>query len=199
MRFLNDDVKIEAGTRVAAKMPAEQLARSMYNHAKLLTDSPETFAQFAGLDLFCEAENAVCCVAETLLRLHQTVSQDNQYNVRTYHCTTKVHDFGVDIGEPIGGFHKIDDLAFFGFFAGDAWDYATFMIIYHDGDDLRLYTPIRGNFVNMDYNTALGRESDVGATDIYVQKYGYDKINVETVGFNWDAIREDILTTIKVV
>jgi hypothetical protein len=216
MRFLNDDVAIEAGARTAIKKPAKQLARFMYNRAKSLTDSPEIFTQFTGFDLFCEAENAVYCVAETLLEFHPAISQDNRYNVRTYHCTTAITDFGADVGEPLGGFHTIGDLTFFGFFAGDAWDYATFMIIYPDGDNLRLYTPIRGNFVNTDYNTVLGRECDTSdediltsfgllesdtqtLADIYVQKYGYEKMDLEKVGFNWDAIKEDIKTAIKVM
>lgn len=199
MRFLNDDVVIEAGTRTAIKISVEKLAEIMYDHAELTSDMPGFFTRFSEHDLVENYEEAVYGVTEALLRLDETIDKDNKYNVRPYHCTTEVHDFGVDVGEPLGGFHTIGNLTFFGFFAGDAWDYATFMVIYHDGQRLRLYTPVRGNFVNVDYNTALGREPDARADDAYVQKYGYAKMELETVGFNWDSIREDIVTVIKVV
>lgn len=216
MRFLNDDVVIEAGTRTATKMSIEKLAEIMYDHAELTSDMPGLFTRFSERDLVENYEEAVYGVVESLLRLDETIDKDNKYNVCPYHCTTEIHDFGVDIGSPLGGFRTIGDLTFFGFFAGDAWEYATFMVIYHDGKSLRLYTPVRGNFVNTDYNTALGREFDKSdedilasfgmfgnetqtLADIYVQKYGYEKMELEKVGFNFDAIKEDIATVIKVV
>lgn len=216
MRFINDDVKIEVGARTTVKISVDQLANRMFHEAKLITDDYPMFTKLSTPDLVNECENAVYCVVKTLMRLNPIILADNKYNVRPYHCATEITDFGADVGESIAGFHTIDGLTFFGFFAGDAWDYATFMVIYHDGKNLRLYTPVRGNFINTDYETALGGEFDkadaetikkfgmLGAeeyslADIYVQKYGFERMELEEVGFNFDAIRDDILATIKTI
>ena len=210
-RYINDDAKIEAGTRLAAKVSIDQLANSMFNQAKLIADDPLSFNDISVQDLIDESENAVYWVIANLLCFDSTIDRDNEYYVRADHCVTEINDFGVDIGDSLAGFHTINELTFFGFFAGTPQDHAVFMIIYHDGKQLRLYTPIRGNMVNVDYKTVIGRELEkadeetiekyrqmpMGESrldDLYVQKYGYDMADFEVIGLNHIAIKEDILT-----
>lgn len=216
MRFLNDDVELIPGARQAVRIDRLSLAGTMINKSMKLD---EDIHDDEGLYEFWDTDEEL---SEQILRAlmvgDYNTTNDNQFNVSSYNCSATVHDFGCDIGENLGGFHTLDNgLTFFGFFAGEV--YATFMIAYHDGHDVRLYVPTKGNLVNMDYETALGDEfaghmeedelsdliakhgmfgSEPDLADVYVQKYGYERMDLENVGFNFDAIKEDIAATISV-
>lgn len=119
-------------------------------------------------------------------------------------------------------------LTFYGYMAGGDWESPVFLIIYFDGKKLRSYTPTYGNCVNVDCHTALGSEGnsdrdidydkleakyikngwnfDEDGEELdpddytflyqcYLNKYEQTE---ETLGFNWDAIRQDIEARIEV-
>lgn len=119
-------------------------------------------------------------------------------------------------------------LTFYGYMAGGDWEYPVFLIIYFDGKKLRSYTPSYGNCVNLDCHTAFGSENDAERNidyDKLIAKYikngwvfdedgeeldpdedtflaqcymnKYD-LAYHTLGFNWDAIRQDIEARIEV-
>lgn len=119
-------------------------------------------------------------------------------------------------------------LTFYGYMAGGDWECPVYIIIYYDGKKLRAYTPSYGNCVNLDCHTAFGSEGnaekeinyeklekkyikngwnidedgeelDPDDDDFlytcYLNKYG---LTYSTLGFNWDAIRQDIESRIEV-
>ena len=215
MRFINDDHNPPPGLRNAVKIDQLSLAAAMIGKAMQIDDTIDD----DGLWEFWYTDGELSeQVLRTLMVNDYNTMKDNQFNVSFYNCSETVHDFGCDIGENLGGFHTLKNgLTFFGFFAGEI--YATFIIAYHDGNDVRLYTPVKGNLVNMDYQTALGDEfngdmeddvrndlinkhgifgNEPPLADIYVQKYGFERMELEKVGFNFDAIQEDIMAAIKV-
>lgn len=100
---------------------------------------------------------------------------------------------GLDIGQPLLGVqHFTNGLTFCGFIAGGDGQRSVFMVLYHDGQNLRLYTPRWGNKLNLNRQEPLMNDE---CSEKYMRKYGLDK---KTLGFNWNAIKIDILANIQV-
>ena len=120
-------------------------------------------------------------------------------------------------------------LTFLGFTTSGDEQIPAFGIIYYDGNNLRLYFPSYGNYVNLDFNCALGSEWDydneenvekkyrkLGIWDedneylfeygeprwdaLYCAKYGLDSCGCDIDDdATWSAMKMDIEARIEVV
>jgi hypothetical protein len=98
-----------------------------------------------------------------------------------------------DLGQHLLGMqHFNNGITFYGFIAGGDGQRSVFMILYQDGENLRLYTPLWGNKLNLNRHEPLMNDE---RSEKYMKKYGLDK---KTLGFNWNAIKVDILANIQV-
>lgn len=125
-------------------------------------------------------------------------------------------------GEPLLGLHEFGDFVFIGLEMGHDETYPVFGIIYFDGKNLRLYYPSCGNMYNADFNTCFGGENHakdfskkykdyiktqlgdeyvvyevISLSDYYANKYSLSKDSIY-YGFNWDLIKQDILSAFEV-
>jgi hypothetical protein len=227
-RFINDDVMLRYDGRKAVKITPAELAEKMFKQYRKLNNATDAEMQKI------RNEGA----GETLMGLFETdavIEKDmrfvayceNLYYDRYYCHNGHLRGMAASIGDPLINFQTLSNgLTFFGFLADDDGGIPCFMIIYYDGENLRLYTPIRGNFVNVDCESELGSEGcyckangdmrfdedaleqkyrklgiwsdsyDANYMTMYLSKYN---LNTENIFFNWDAIREDIEAQIQVV
>lgn len=191
MRFINDDVELKHCERIAA------YSSSVFD----LANQIETMAAKCGFNKnACGAvswhqNDAIAHKAiKAIMKNDATINNDNTFgvNVENFMCQELDRRKG-DIGKSLLGWNFIEHgLSFYGFTAGGDGNYGVFMILYHDGKDVRLYTPRWGNKLNIKRQEPLAHD---GRSEKYIAKYN---LNKKTLGFNWDAMRIDILANIRV-
>lgn len=188
MRFINDDATLLHDKRIIP----------YYNSAYGLVLKIKSEAEKNGctcIDGFehndTDAKKAIRAVMK-----NDRIAQDNVFGVDIEnficnYCPT----LNVDIGSrpSLLGEHTLDNgLTFYGFIAGGDGQHGVFMILYHDGEGLRLYTPVWGNKLNINRQEPLMYDK---RSDNYISKYGLKR---NTLGFNWHAMKFDILANFTV-
>lgn len=208
-RFINDDAKLRNGGRKARIMDISELKielwKFIYNATREDSDSDDDDYYSRILTIEDEGllkdlkfanypENIFC----TLEELNHWISSGDVENVP------------LPVGDSLLGFHTLpNDFTFFGV-AGvaDGSDFPMFSIFYYDGNKVRAYTPIRGNYVCTDNKCAFFMEeySDIfneKATKKRCAKFGidYEEMNemnyvtiyeLDKLPMNFDAMKEDI-------
>ena len=195
--FINDDVELRHNIRKAAKISIDEFRDIIKNKLSCTSSYFDFETRIAG---FCIYDDIIC--------------RDNEYNVA---FDTILMDN--DENDPYGYQTYENGLTFYGFKACGDWEFPVFMIIYYDGENLRLYTPIYGNAVNLDSYTAIGSESGYDSrltqekieeykklgfyknNDLYCSPYlrKYKMKHLNEVPTNYDAIKKDILAAIEVI
>ncbi len=104
------------------------------------------------------------------------------------------------------GFHTINGIPFYGFFACGDWECAIFYVVYHDGTQFRGYRPVEGNPWNTDNNSAYGNDAILDMENV---KKRFPNIELpdgeegegvpSDIPFNWNLITQDIGTNIKAI
>lgn len=207
-RFINDDVVLIPGSRIAAKIDEWDLELLML---RLCAEDELSYEAFYNL------------LYEDLLP-----DGDNEYHLGAdhVHCDPTNYElfYGEgDIGNPLIGLHTLENgLTFFGIVAGGDGQNCAFCVFYWDGKQVRMYTPKYGNYVNLDFAVVLGNEGwgdievdeqqleteyrklgiwedDSSFEELYFRKYGFMTWQEQrNAAFNWDALKKDLLTTFKV-
>ena len=229
MRFINDDVKLTAGSHKAVKITKEDLGKLILKKA---LHAPEAMVDvLKGMDdkwyEGCEYHEFLQLV--TTLMSDTTIQKDNEF--QAYAENVLGHEYeqpAEEVGSNLMGVHTLDNgLTFFGFAVGGDCAAPMFMVVYYDGENLRLYTPSYGNQVNLDLKCPLGTEwvdekntahrklfkkyQKLGVCDdedefwmepaiAYLAQYdiSVDALYDGSIVYNWDAIRQDIETSIEV-
>lgn len=220
MRFINDDQKVKADGRKAARIAIDDLQRMIHERAILVTSSRYYLNNIGSLADVQAGGMALHCAIEVLHHNDAVIRRDNVYNIGCDNicvpgCQEYKDENNGKFGEHLCGWHTLPNgLSFFGYIsAGDGMS-GAFNIIYFDGNHLRLYTPVRGNLINMDYKCAFGDEGtmDEDLDERLMRKYREAGIDVEEYmdmdefwmvypalyGFtdnppyHWNAIREEI-------
>ena len=191
MRFINDDISLKHDERVVPYYNSGiGLLKQIERRQADLGFESEVLYDFADADRL--AQKAM----KFLLSKDPMLSNDNVFgiNVENFMCNfynKNKNDIG-DASDLIG-VHTLDNgFTFYGFVAGGDGQRSVFAIIYADEDHLRLYTPRWGNKINIHRQEPLMNDS---RSEKYMKKYGLDK---STIGFNWNAIKIDILANIHV-
>lgn len=199
MRFINDNVTLKNGGRKAVRINKQDLWNKMVKRALAVDDD--------GLDE--EMDNPYdmnskdnYMVIQTLFSNDDTVGKDIKFSTEAENFTMDPHEtFGNDIkGKPLVGFHTLENgLTFVGVELGGDGEYPFFTIFYFDGKKIRCYSPSYGNPVNLDTKSAFGNDgytnSGCARCIVYCKKYG---LNYNQIGYNWDAIKKDIMARIVV-
>lgn len=226
-KFINMDRKLlKKGGRTAVKISQEEFLKKIYDvHLKnelYLNCDVKSFSDFSDyeIDYIAFTENPkiekdlskiMFCNEDYLISKREILESneaDYPYNL-------------VGINTLENGF------TFLGCIVGGDWEEPLFHIIYWDGKSFRGYIPAYGNIYNLDFKTAFGSECDSDNYDEIIEKkyanikdddYVEDKITQEylkrqpgydydageekkdcfTINFNWDALREDIMSRIIV-
>ena len=192
MRFINDDISLISDQR---EVP--------YSKSKMgLTHKIDELATELGYtpkktdDWIRDADVVIGKEIRFLLATDPMLNQDNIYSVHVenFMCNSYRQNKN-DIGDyrDLVGLHEFDNgLTFYGFVAGGDGQRSVFMMIYDDGDHLRLYTPRWGNKLNLNRQEPLMNDS---RSDKYMAKYELDKT---TLGFNWNAMKIDVLANFMI-
>lgn len=227
VRFINDDQKVKAGGREAARIAIGDLQRMIHERAILVTSSRYYLDNIGQLADVQAGGMALHCAIEVLHHNDTIIRRDNVYNVGCDTiCVPGFQEYRDEtngkFGEHLCGWHTLPNgLSFFGYISSEDGMVDAFNIIYFDGKNLRLYTPVRGNLINMDYKCAFGAEGEIDedVEERLMRKYREAGIDVEKYedidefwlvypalyGFtdvppyHWNAIREDIETHIAVI
>ena len=225
MRFVNDNIKLKNGGRNAIKISKDELRAIM---RKVALKNNEYLQEELGDVQEWDTSDCKYQVVMDLMSDHLDKDNKfnvDMENCLVEHEDEYEPDDN-EMGIPLMGFQTLDNgLTFFGFIAGGDWECSVFMIIYWDGKKLRSYTPTYGNTVNAWLKCAFGSEgySDIELSKRYeelveivqdadeYEEWEVDDDNVlttaylhrydlrmETMGFNWDAIKEDIMARIVV-
>ena len=254
MRFINDDIHV-----VPESIPAKAISK----------DELLTIVQTEANDLRQASKNKSCPkrylerdedmseeYVKMILWMNKQVNKDNAYHL----CMKSIASDYLynpfvrkkDVGTHLIGFQTLPNgISFLGFInRGER--YNSFSILYYDGNDVRMYTPLRGNCVNADYKMTFGgegayhdineralwrkyracdfwneehdwkwalhttsyknmtpdemaaeeewREKDYDdwawyASNVYLAQYGLTR---DTVGLNWDAIKDELMQVFAV-
>lgn len=234
MRFINDDNTVKANARKAARISINDLQRLMFERVMQVNSSwyeDDINDYLHSVDDIKSDEGLVTAI-KTLFFDDPTIRQDNLYDLGS--CDIAIpgvekysnasHDYYYNdgkYGEMMFGWHTLPNgFTFLGFTTAEGGCLDAFAILYFDGQKIRLYTPVRGNHINMAYQVVLGSEYedqnikaslvqrcrdaniDVEALcgcicDMYVQLYT-PEAESSNLPFYWDAMREDISKTIAV-
>ena len=191
MRFINDDIVLVHDQRVAPYSNSKiGLINKIHNRAVELGCVHDKSFELSDADIY--AQKAI----KTLIRNDPAIKGDNAFGVgiENFMCNFYAKNKN-DIGQPdeLIGLHAFDNgLTFYGFVAGGDGQRSVFMIIYNDGQCLRLYTPHWGNKLNLHRQEPLMNDK---RSEKYMARYELDK---STLGFNWNAIKIDILANFTI-
>lgn len=160
MRFVNDDVRIVSKSIMAKGIGIDDLLSLVVltaNNALKRSKRKNLTQSHFGLD-FDLAED---CVQE-ILRSDRSIKSDNVYHLIPKNIASNIVYEKIarrrDVGNPILGFQTLaNGFSFVGFINCDHWC-NEFSILYYDGSEIRMYTPICGNCVNADYKMTFGGE-----------------------------------------
>jgi hypothetical protein len=192
MRFINDDIVLVHDQRNAPYSKSKiSLLNKIIDLAKNLGHIPDE-----SNGLLTNADVVAGRAIKTILRKDPILNQDNTYmvDVENFMCNFYRQN-QCDIGNyrDLIGLHEFDNgLTFYGFVAGGDGQRSVFMMIYDDGDHLRLYTPRWGNKLNLNRQEPLMNDS---RSEKYMARYGLDQ---STLGFNWNAMKIDILANFTI-
>ena len=192
MRFINDDISLTHDQREVpyskSKLGLIHKIETLAYECGYVSKEPKNW--IADADIITDKE------IKTILTVDPMLNQDNVYmvGVENFMCNFYRRNQN-DIGDPnsLIGLHEFDNgLTFYGFVAGGDGQKSVFMMIYDDGDHLRLYTPRWGNKLNLHRQEPLMNDR---RSEKYMAKYELDQ---STLGFNWNAIKIDILANFKI-
>lgn len=223
-RFINDDQEVKAGGRKAANISIDDLLHIMYERALSLASTP-AIKRIGSVD-DAKSGRALVEMVDVLHRNDATIKLDNVCDIGCDTiCAPGFEEYEDEsngkFGEHLCGWHTLSNgLSFFGYVSAEDGVFDAFNIIYFDGEYLRMYTPIRGNLIDMFTKSALGcgylddeqyekmrkkyekagvnleeYEDMDEAWAAYPAMYG---VAMEDIFYHWDAIREDIETHIVV-
>lgn len=148
-RFFNDDYKVKAGGRNAARITQDELKTIIAQYGKKYVP-----------DEYDENEEDFDYLIPTLLYECKDIEKDLKYDFDCENFTTKQGEFDVD--DKYIGYQTLDNgLTFLGFYAGGDWECPIFGIIYYDGKKLRGYIPTRGQMVNRKSKAAIGNDEEL--------------------------------------
>lgn len=200
MRFINDDVTLKHGGRKAVRISEQELWNKMVERALAVDDDGLLDEEMDNPYNMNDENNYM--VIQTLFFNDATIAKDIKFSTEAENFTMDPHEtFDNDIkGKPLVGFHTLENgLTFVGVELGGDSEYSFFTIFYFDGKKIRCYSPSYGNQVNLDTKSALGNDgytnSGCARCVIYCKKYG---LNCNQIGYNWDAIKKDIMARIIV-
>jgi hypothetical protein len=192
MRFINDDISLIHDRR---KVPYSKSKFGLLHKITALASElgcthEEPSHSLASADI--TAGNTI----KVLLTNDPMLNQDNMYmvGVENFICNFYRQNKN-DIGDyrDLMGLHELDNgLTFYGFVAGGDGQRSIFMMIYDDGNHLRLYTPRWGNKLNLNRQEPLMNDP---RSEKYMAKYELDKSNI---GFNWNAMKIDIMANFTI-
>lgn len=150
-RFINDDVEIQKHTRKAVSIPELELAKILWDY----TEYSEDGEPFPGT---IDAEDYASLITNEESPFRYDLGYANyieNFSVEMEDCGCKTS------GIPLLGFCVLENgFTFYGVMGGSDWSYPIFSIFYYDGKNVQSYTPVRGNFVNLDWKCALGLEGE---------------------------------------
>jgi hypothetical protein len=220
MRFINDDVKLKHGGRKAARMHQNELLDMIVARSDKAIDKMDVER--------CKPDDKICASITNLLEYDTVVYEDNRAcSIEHMYLVAQNNDYMHsdkkmnDIGHPLLGLHTLENgLTFLGFISWDDWHLPAFRVLYCNGKNIRMYAPCRGNFVDVERKCGISTEEkyciDDSVTtyihgkhvnnlhyfpcwaDSYLGKYGYSGKDDEKLGFNWDAIQQDIEACIEI-
>lgn len=200
MRFINDDVILKHGGRKAVRISEQELWNKMVKRALAVDDDSLLDEEMDNPYNMNDENNYM--VIQTLFFNDDTIAKDIKFSTEAENFTMDPHEtFGNDIkGKPLVGFHTLENgLTFVGVELGGDGEYPFFTIFYFDGKKIRCYSPSYGNPVNLDTKSAFGNDgytnSGCARCIVYCKKYG---LNYNQIGYNWDAIKKDIMARIVV-
>lgn len=226
MRFINDDRKVKPNGRKAPRITIAELQEKMYKRAKAL--APEAMnGDELEEELTCvedmESGYGLALAIEAIHSTDATICKDNHFHIGCSEMNIPGECDYVDDGPfapALCGWQTLPNgFTFFGYVTATGGLFDAFVIIYHDGKKLRMYTPVRGNKINMDYKCSFGDEYADDETKI-LDKYRKAGLDVDRyvnsqerfvlyaqmyeqnpweMPYNWHAIREDIETHIAVI
>jgi len=147
--FFNDDYKVKAGGRNAARITQDELkaiiAKYIEKYVPDEYDEDEEDFDYLLPELMCECKD---------------IEKDLKYYFDCENFTTKQGEFDVD--DKYLGYQTLDNgLTFLGFCAGGDWECPIFGIIYYDGKKLRGYIPTRGQMINRKSKSAIGNDDEL--------------------------------------
>lgn len=197
MRFINDDVSLVHDQReVPYSNEKLDLIARIEKLARELGYTPPEQKEFGYW--IKDADLISGKLIKTILRNDPTICGDNVYGIEAenfmcnfYHKSS--NDIGYSAVNELIGLHTFDNgITFYGFIIGGDSQHGVFVIIYNDGEHLRLYTPRLGNKLNLHRKEPLKYDD---RSERYMTKYEVDR---STIGFNWNAMKIDILANFKV-
>lgn len=158
MRFINDDVKVRQGGRNAVRMTINELRVILWKYIHTLEDAEDCFDLDSKLDsdlagLIAVRDEKLQSDIKFANYCEDTIININKSNIKY-------------VGNPLIGFHTLaNGFTFYGALGGSECSWPMFSIFYYDGKRVRAYTPTRGNFVNVDFKSALGLEGEYYEVD----------------------------------
>lgn len=227
-RFINDDVKIRQGGRKAPRISQTDLRDIIIRTAKRLNNDEFEY-QVKSLRCAGNINEELYIAATIVVENDTTIEADNKFNFEWsnfyINCQINKQD-----PENMCGLHTLNNgFTFLGFSTAGDEQMPAFGILYYDGKRIRLYFPSYGNYVNLDFNCALGSECDytkeervekkyrkLGIWDennedlfefdspcwdaLYCAKYGLDVYeSFNWDNINWDALIQDIESRIEII
>ena len=223
MAFINTDAKLKIGGRKAAQISRKALFDQILEAARLSSKNNPGYYDSLNQAVYnnMDEDNIMTQAVQALVNLDSRCIKDYKFKASAENVMCFEREGG------LMGFHTLPNgLTFYGFYMGGDWEHPIFMILYHDGKNIRLYTPTCGNTINLDCKCALGSESEdmipkleakykkLGVwipqdkhdnfenplTSMYVAKYGIssDWTTSDDLDFEWNAIQRDIEARIEV-
>lgn len=201
MRFINDDVTLLHDRRVA---PYSNSINELIHI--LEREAIKNGCDRDGCEIAHTKERGGCepimidadlwsqKMIKAIMKNDPIIREDNVFGVGIENFMCNHYPTGKnDLGEHLLGLRRLDSgFAFYGFIAGGDGQRGVFTIMYHDGENLRLYTPRWGNKLNLNRQETLMNDS---RSEKYMKKYGLDK---STLGFNWNAMKIDIMANFTI-
>ncbi len=229
MSFLNNDYVVTPGTLHAAEVTIPELQKLMFERVQSLNSTwfeSDIYENLPNVDAIKQDKGLVTAI-KVLMFDDSIITGDNTYELGSNDIvipgcdeySNLAHDMyyhGGKFGEMLFGWQTLPNgLTFLGCSMAEGGLGDAFAIIYFDGQNLRLYIPVRGNRINTIYGTVLGSEyydeamagileaksgvknngMDVG--DIYANMY-VPGTEVADAPMHWDAMREEIMQVITV-
>lgn len=209
-RFINDDFVAKSNSLRAAKISQEELKSKIME----ITVGDSWF------DKMKQDSSEYRIQGWAVRAVFRKANKDNIYRLGdNIHSTQDLCACGHMPTNHLLGWHTLENgLSFCGFLVDnnvwDVGDTGTFAVVYFDGKQLRSYTPVCGNDINLKYKTSLGSEAHVlykndykkyqeaGSSgeaaemcDAYLAKYDLTR---NTLVHNWDAIKKELETVFKI-
>lgn len=229
MSFLNNDYIVTPGTLHAAKITIPELQKLIFERVKSLNSAwfeSDVYENLPNVDAIKQNQGLVTAIKVLMFDDH-IIAGDNVYELGSNDIiipgcdenSNLAHDMyyhGGKFGEMLFGWQTLPNgLTFLGCSMAEGGMGDAFAIIYFDGQNLRLYIPVRGNRINTIYGTVLGSEyydeamagileaksgvknNGVNVGDIYANMY-VPGTEVADASMHWDAIRDEIMQVITV-